>query len=106
MLRQSSSDQELLAWVNASLPSSTPLASDLSDSLRSGRLLVRLVENLSGKSSNIADSEFEKYQPPATKDQPFDPEYFDTVFNGELFLLLQTNQKPSLLSAFVSLCSL
>ncbi|ORY90693.1 hypothetical protein BCR35DRAFT_299255 [Leucosporidium creatinivorum] len=81
--RKSSSDQELLAWVNASLPSSTPLATDLSDSLRSGRILVRLVENLSGKNANISNAEFDKYQPPAKKGQPFDPEYFDTVFNGE-----------------------
>ncbi|KAM0751536.1 hypothetical protein T439DRAFT_212506 [Meredithblackwellia eburnea MCA 4105] len=71
--------RELLAWVNANLPSSTPKATDLSSSLRSGQILVRLLENLSHTSSGITDATFATFRPP-TKDQLFDAAYFDTVF--------------------------
>ncbi|SCZ92503.1 BZ3500_MvSof-1268-A1-R1_Chr5-2g07921 [Microbotryum saponariae] len=70
----------LLAWVNANLPSSTPLATDLGASLSSGQTLVRLVESLSGKPSNISDADFAKHKP-APSGSTMDVDYFDTVFN-------------------------
>ncbi|SCV72544.1 BQ2448_4081 [Microbotryum intermedium] len=70
----------LLAWVNANLPSSTPLATNLGSSLSSGQTLVRLVESLSGKPSNITDADFAKHKP-APSGSAMDVDYFDTVFN-------------------------
>ncbi|GAA6039658.1 hypothetical protein JCM8097_002239 [Rhodosporidiobolus ruineniae] len=70
---------ELLAWVNANLPSSCPLASDLSQSLRSGRLLVRLLENLVGTDSGISDGSFEQFD--TQEGLPFDTAYLDTIFS-------------------------
>jgi hypothetical protein len=82
----SSSDQALLAWVNSNLPSTAPLAMDLGSSLSSGQLLVRLVENVSGRASGITDSEFDKYEAPTKPGQALNVAYFDTVFNGTLLL--------------------
>ncbi|GAA5835372.1 hypothetical protein JCM11251_005217 [Rhodosporidiobolus azoricus] len=70
---------ELLAWVNANLPSTCPLALDLSHSLRSGRLLVRLTENLSGAKSEITDTEFEQFH--QQEGMPFDTAYLDVCFS-------------------------
>ena len=41
------------------------------------------MENLSGKSSDITDSQFDKYKSPASEGIPFDADYFETVFSGE-----------------------
>jgi len=71
---------ELLAWLNQNLPASCPLAMDLSSSLRSGRLLVRLVENLSGDGSGITDAQFDEFD--EDESGPFDTAYLDTVFSG------------------------
>lgn len=76
------SDTELLSWVNSHLPATTTPATDLSSSLRSGEVVVRLVEKLSGKDSGIKDSDFAKYAPPKQPGQ-FDSAYFETIFNGE-----------------------
>ncbi|GAA5871266.1 hypothetical protein JCM8547_007237 [Rhodosporidiobolus lusitaniae] len=70
---------ELLAWVNANLPSSCPLATDLGFSLRSGRLLVRLLENLSGQRSEITDGQFDQFH--QQEGLPFDTAYLDTIFS-------------------------
>ncbi|GAA5911366.1 hypothetical protein JCM6882_002357 [Rhodosporidiobolus microsporus] len=70
---------ELLAWVNANLPSTCPLAVDLGHSLRSGRLLVRLLENLSGTKSDITDGAFEQFH--QQEGMPFDTAYLDTIFS-------------------------
>ncbi|GAA6048147.1 hypothetical protein JCM3770_003684 [Rhodotorula araucariae] len=75
---------ELLAWLNQNLPSSCPLATDLSLSLRSGRLLVRLLENLSGESSDITDAQFDLFHQQAG--EPFDTTYLDTIFSVFDFL--------------------
>lgn len=73
--------EELLSWVNGHLDSSTARASDLSTSLRSGRVLVRLVESLSGTSSGIGEEAFSKYRPGGEDQVFFISEYFDTVFS-------------------------
>lgn len=86
-------DQELLSWLNSSLPAGESSATDLSTSLRSGRTLTRLVEHLSGKSSNITDAEFDKYKAPAGDGIPFDASYFDTVFNGGSELTVQDQRR-------------
>ncbi|BGP18900.1 hypothetical protein JCM10213_005515 [Rhodosporidiobolus nylandii] len=70
---------ELLAWVNQNLPSSCPLATDLSHSLSSGRLLVRLLENLSGADSGISDAQFDQFH--QQEGLPFDTSYLDTIFS-------------------------
>ncbi|GAA5948231.1 hypothetical protein JCM3775_001731 [Rhodotorula graminis] len=75
---------ELLAWLNQNLPASCPLAMDLSSSLRSGRLLVRLVENLSGDVSGIKDAQFDQFH--EDESGPFDTAYLDTVFSVFDFL--------------------
>ncbi|BGP37512.1 hypothetical protein JCM10450v2_001417 [Rhodotorula kratochvilovae] len=75
---------ELLAWMNQNLPSSCPLATDLALSLRSGRLLVRLLENLSGESSEITDGQFEMFH--QQEGEPFDTAYLDTIFSVFDFL--------------------
>ncbi|GAA6020104.1 hypothetical protein JCM10207_006256 [Rhodosporidiobolus poonsookiae] len=75
---------ELLGWVNANLPSSCPLATDLAYSLRSGRLLVRLLENLSGEQSGISDEQFDQFH--QQEGQPFDTAYLDTIFSVFDFL--------------------
>lgn len=71
---------ELLAWLNSNLPASCPLATDLSSSLRSGRLFVRLLENLSGKSSGISDAQFDAFHQQVG--EAFDTAYLDTIFSG------------------------
>ncbi|GAA5977063.1 hypothetical protein JCM11641_001289 [Rhodosporidiobolus odoratus] len=70
---------ELLAWLNSNLPSSCPLATDLSHSLSSGRLLVRLLENLSGNGSGIEDAQFAGFH--QDEGLPFDTSYLDTIFS-------------------------
>ncbi|GAA5924019.1 uncharacterized protein JCM15063_005526 [Sporobolomyces koalae] len=70
---------EILAWANSSLPSTCPLATDISNSFRSGRLVTRLIENLTGKPSGIQDSEFDRFQ--AKEGTGFDIEYLDTIFS-------------------------
>ena len=59
----SSSHSELLDWVNSNLPASTAKASDLGTSMRSGEILVRLAEKLSGDNSGMDDAAFAKYRP-------------------------------------------
>ncbi|GAA5891794.1 hypothetical protein JCM5296_001863 [Sporobolomyces johnsonii] len=73
------SNAELLGWVNSNLPSTCPLATDISSSLRSGRLLVRLLENLTGKDSHISDNDFDKFH--QREGETFDTEYLDTIFS-------------------------
>ncbi|KAI5476458.1 hypothetical protein MNV49_007705 [Pseudohyphozyma bogoriensis] len=70
---------DLLGFVNSHLPVGTPQAANLGDSLRSGEILVRLVEDLSGKSSGITSEQFASYRPPG-EGQFFDAAYFDVVF--------------------------
>lgn len=74
------SDGEILPWMNANLPPTCPPATDLSSSLRSGRLIVRLLENLSGQSSGITDAAFDQFNKDAGS--TFDPAYLDTLFSG------------------------
>lgn len=90
-------NSELLDWVNSNLPASTTKASDLSTSLRSGEVLVRLVENLSGTKSSIDDASFAKYRP--GQKEHVDT-YFDVVFNVFDFLT------PLVSSAFLPLSPL
>ncbi|KAK4699662.1 hypothetical protein P7C70_g6597, partial [Phenoliferia sp. Uapishka_3] len=71
---------DLLEWVNSRLPASTPHATDLSLSLRSGQILTRLLERLSGKTSGISDVAFEAFRP-ASAETHFDASYFDTAFD-------------------------
>jgi hypothetical protein len=66
------------------LPQGTAKADDLSSSLRSGRVLVRLVEKLSEKNSGISDADFAKYR--VAEDASFSSDYFDTVFSTFDFL--------------------
>ncbi|BGP53427.1 hypothetical protein JCM8202v2_000986 [Rhodotorula sphaerocarpa] len=73
------SDGEILPWMNANLPPTCPPATDLSSSLRSGRLIVRLLENLSGQSSGITDAAFDQFNKDAGS--TFDPAYLDTLFS-------------------------
>ncbi|EJU06671.1 hypothetical protein DACRYDRAFT_113317 [Dacryopinax primogenitus] len=54
----SAHDQELLDWVNANLPVSTPKSTDLAHSFASGLVLFRLVEKLSGKVQGVPDALF------------------------------------------------
>jgi len=76
----SAKEQSLLAWVNWKLPSSVPRATSFDDSFRSGKILTRLVEELSGKPSGISDEDFAKFRP--TKGNSlYDPDYFDVCFN-------------------------
>ncbi|KZT60847.1 hypothetical protein CALCODRAFT_480491 [Calocera cornea HHB12733] len=51
-------DQQLLDWVNANLPKSTPQATDVSQSFASGLVLFRLVEKISGKVQGVPDALF------------------------------------------------
>lgn len=74
------SNAALLAWVNSNLPATCPLATDLSQSLRSGRLLVRLVENLSDSKSEITDQQFDQFH--QQEGEAFDTAYLDTIFSG------------------------
>lgn len=76
----SAADQGLLNWINSSLPHPTPRASDLSASLRSGEILVRLVEQLSGQDSGISDVDFSKFPGTTSAGDSLDPAYFDTMF--------------------------
>ena len=55
-------DQATMDWVNDHLPMGTAKALDWND-FGSGRLFTRCVEHLSGKSSGIKDSEFDKFTP-------------------------------------------
>lgn len=77
---------ELLAWLNANLPSTCPLATDLAFSLRSGRLLVRVLENLTGEGSGISDESFEQFH--QQEGLPFDTAYLDTIFSGSFPFVL------------------
>ncbi|GAA5873399.1 hypothetical protein JCM16303_001114 [Sporobolomyces ruberrimus] len=70
---------EILAWANSNLPSTCPLATDISNSFRSGKLVTRLVENLTSKQSGISDTEFDRFS--QQKDPNFDVEYLDTIFS-------------------------
>lgn len=74
-----SSDPDLLHWVNANLPASCAPVPDLSKSLRSGRPIVRLLENLSGQQSGISDASFEQFN--QDSGLTFDPAYLDTLFS-------------------------
>lgn len=76
-----STDPDLLKWVNASLPASCAPVPDLSKSLRSGRPIVRLLENLSGQQSGISDASFEQFN--QDSGLTFDPAYLDTLFSGK-----------------------
>ena len=76
-----SSDPNLLNWVNANLPASCAPVPDLSRSLRSGRPIVRLLENLSGQQSGISDASFEQFN--QDSGLTFDPAYLDTLFSGK-----------------------
>lgn len=99
------SKSELLAWTNANLSSTCPLATDLAFSLRSGRLLVRLLENLTGESSEISDTAFEQFH--QQEGLPFDTAYLDTIFSGSspfaCFSILELMLTPSSPSASVRL---
>ncbi|GJN88147.1 hypothetical protein Rhopal_001104-T1 [Rhodotorula paludigena] len=79
-----SSNAALLAWANSNLPATCPLATDLSQSLRSGRLLVRLVENLSDSKSQITDQQFDQFH--QQEGEAFDTAYLDTIFSVFDFL--------------------
>ncbi|GAA5964762.1 hypothetical protein JCM3765_002546 [Sporobolomyces pararoseus] len=70
---------EILAWANSNLPATCPLAVDISNSFRSGKLITRLLENLTGKQSGISDSEFGRFD--QQKGPNFDVEYLDTIFS-------------------------
>ncbi|GAA5979446.1 hypothetical protein JCM10908_002927 [Rhodotorula pacifica] len=76
---ESTANPELLRWVNANLPTSCSPVPDLSKSLRSGRPIVRLLENLSGRDSGISDASFEKFN--QDSGVTFDPAYLDTLFS-------------------------
>jgi hypothetical protein len=78
--KDTGANAELLSWVNSHLPSNTKPASDLHDSLRSGEILVRLLEKCSGKESSITSAEFATFAAPS-ETKSFDPSYFDVVFN-------------------------
>ena len=54
--------QDMLDWVNDHLPYGVPQAVEWPD-LSSGRLYIRLVENLSGRQSGIKDADFDTYRP-------------------------------------------
>ncbi|KZP00305.1 hypothetical protein CALVIDRAFT_595672 [Calocera viscosa TUFC12733] len=54
----SAHDQQLLDWVNATIPKSMPQATDLSQSFASGLVLFRLVEKISGKVQGVPDALF------------------------------------------------
>lgn len=82
---------ELLAWLNSNLPASCPLATDLSSSLRSGRLFVRLLENLSGKSSGISDAQFDAFHQQVG--EAFDTAYLDTIFSGAAFARVRDERR-------------
>lgn len=79
-VEKTSTNAELLRWVNANLPAGTTPLPDLSRSLRSGRPVVRLLENLSGKQSGISDKSFDAFNENAGAS--FDPSYIDTLFSG------------------------
>ena len=72
----------LLEWVNDHLPLSVGQVSDLGTSLRSGKVLTRLLEELSGQPSGISDADFGAYREPGAGGD-FDAAYFDCVFNGQ-----------------------
>lgn len=76
-------DPELLEWVTSHMPPSTSKPVNLNDSLRSGEVIVRLVEKLSGKDSGISDDDFAKFSAPTQQGQLFNADYFDTIFNGQ-----------------------
>lgn len=76
-----SADPDLLKWVNVNLPASCAPVPDLSKSLRSGRPIVRLLENLSGQQSGISDASFEQFN--QDSGLTFDPAYLDTLFSGK-----------------------
>ncbi|GAA6063545.1 hypothetical protein JCM10212_002657, partial [Sporobolomyces blumeae] len=70
---------EILGWANSNLPSTCPLATDISNSFRSGRLITRLLENLTATQSGIPDADFDKFQ--QRTGTGFDAEYLDTIFS-------------------------
>lgn len=72
---KTSAKDELLSWVNNYYP-----CADFNNSLRSGLVLVRLVETLSRTSSGLGDEVFAKYRPAGEDKNFFISEYFDTVF--------------------------
>ncbi|GAA5865790.1 hypothetical protein JCM3774_003094 [Rhodotorula dairenensis] len=76
---KTSTNDELLHWVNANLPAGVTPLPDLSRSLRSGRPIVRLLENLSGKQSGISDASFDQFNQNAGA--TLDPSYIDTLFS-------------------------
>ncbi|GAA5894582.1 uncharacterized protein JCM6883_002144 [Sporobolomyces salmoneus] len=75
----STMNAEILAWANSNLPATCPLATDISNSFRSGKLITRLLENLTSKQSGISDSEFGRFD--EKKGPNFDVEYLDTIFS-------------------------
>ncbi|KAH9473155.1 hypothetical protein MJO28_001017 [Puccinia striiformis f. sp. tritici] len=57
----SSEDRELLGWINSKINhdhQSNLMATDFSDSIRNGLVLVRLIESLTGTSSGLNDQDF------------------------------------------------
>lgn len=55
------SDQILLNWINSNLPRDCEeQAYDFSSSIRSGKVVVRLIENLTGRRSGLGNELFEK----------------------------------------------
>lgn len=55
----SSTDQELLTWINANIKHHSSLeASDFSGSIRNGLVLVRLIESLTSSDSGLNDHDF------------------------------------------------
>lgn len=54
----SSPEAKLLQWVNTHLPAEVPDATGFSTSFKSGRLILRLLESLSGEKRGIPDSRF------------------------------------------------
>ena len=51
-------EADLLNYVNRHLPRGVPEASNFTTSFKSGRIILRLAEQLSGQSKNIPDSKF------------------------------------------------
>lgn len=85
----------LLEWVNSRLPPTISPAKDLSLSLRSGQVLVRVLERCSNTESSISDADFASYRPPS-KDRPFDAAYFDIVFNVFDYIQQHTSSQSTL----------
>lgn len=69
----------LLTWVNSNLSPSIQPAESFSD-LRSGKILTRLVEGLSGRESRISDADFARFRL-TSPSEPLDSDYLDTCFS-------------------------